>query len=1013
MAFTVTATPGGAQFSRGVDLLVRVLTNATETGGASTGGRNTAAGTPGGSLTPNFSSSFVAFAIAADGASTMSAAAASNTYDFTPGTHTDTWVSAHGHYTGTVTSGTPLTFGAGSTPASADHENWAAYEIPASGGTITVDGSSPAGVFGDILTSATTASFSPPAGAVLVAMAAAGGTGVAGALTCTITDTSGLGMTWTQRVVSSTNDGFQPCFVFTATVPTAAPDKAMGNPPLPWPPALTRAFGPGTPFATIPPLSLDAAPAAVVNAGAAAVSAVAGQPKFPLYIAGTGGGTGNAGCFVDQNGNPRLYMGDVPWGLLANAGRWGGTWQSDIDNYMASRAAQGFTAARCHLFGVTKTGAPNDTGDTWDGVNPFNTANDPTSGFNNTFWQRVDYLFNSAFSNGITVEAVAAFRWDFDTSIFASTWTTTQCTNYGTALGNRYKNQPNLMWFFGDDYGGQYDTQFTAILSAMQTAGDSHAVSIEYYATGTTSREDLSGSPTAAQFSWGGSHANYNMVYYYYPTFFGIEFAYQETTNPIPVFWGDGYYYGDSGGGSGDDRVERNMVWWALASGARGCSTGSDAIQLWPSTAPAAVTTENYFQNVAGKIHTFIESLTGWQNLAPDLSSTLVTAGRGTRTAYSNQFYTGSTTPHSNYVCCARTSDKSLALIYCGESMSITIDQTQIATGYTATWVDPSNPTLTQSATTGSTYSSSGLGNNAAGDPDWVLLLQGPPAVTTPAVPAQVSVVAPQPSTAVTVNAGAAAVAAAAPAASAADAATAGIPTVLAAAPAPVGATTVTAGVGAALVADPGATASTSSNTNAPAGVATVMTLAPAASVSDTATAGAPAVLAGARAPAGATTATAGASAVVTTAPAPAPAAAALPPAAVINAADPGATASTGSGATVSAQPAAIQAAAASAAVDEGARAGAAAVPAVAPGAVVNTSSSTNAPAGAAAVQAAAPLPSLALAGTATAQAALVLAAAPPPVPPLQQATSTPSVTDERDGVPGVTAAATSIPGVR
>ena len=178
MAFTVTATPAGASFSRGVDLEVRVYTNATETGGASNGGRNTAAAAAQGTLTPNFSSSAVVWSITSDTSSTWPSAATSNAYDSGAShNHTDGWESNAGHYTGTVTASTPLTYGAGSTAASADHENWCAYEVPASGGTITLDGSSPASVTNDTGATAATASFTPPAGSVLVALVAAGGSG--------------------------------------------------------------------------------------------------------------------------------------------------------------------------------------------------------------------------------------------------------------------------------------------------------------------------------------------------------------------------------------------------------------------------------------------------------------------------------------------------------------------------------------------------------------------------------------------------------------------------------------------------------------------------------------------------------------------------------------------------------------------------------------------------------------------------------------------------------------------
>jgi hypothetical protein len=338
VAFTVTATPGGPSAQRGVDILVRVLTNAAEAGGASNGSRNTAGGTAGGSLTPNFSNSFVGFSVTSDGITTMPAAATSNTYDRAGPGHTDTWVSAAGHYTGTVTAATPLTYGAGSAGAG-DHENWCAYEVPASGGTITVDGSSPAGVSSDTGTSATTASFSPPVGSVLLVMVAAGCSGTGAGATCTITDSSGTGMVWTQRVTSSTADNFQPTFIFTATVtPAVTPftRSALAQTSRTWQRRWTRTVRPAIP----PQVQQVSAHAGVATASATAMS----PPGFGPFIYQLGG-TGYNSWFADQQGIPRMLLSEQAWALPWNAGRWNsGDWQSDFTAYFSARSAQGYNA---------------------------------------------------------------------------------------------------------------------------------------------------------------------------------------------------------------------------------------------------------------------------------------------------------------------------------------------------------------------------------------------------------------------------------------------------------------------------------------------------------------------------------------------------------------------------------------------------------------------------------------------------------------------------------------------
>lgn len=110
----------------------------------------------------------------------------------------------------TVTASTPVTLGA-SAPT-ADRKDWASYEVrPSGGSTPSRDASAPA-----IVTSAsnavTTASFTPPSGAVLVAL---GTTNLWSSSAPTISDSSGL--TWTRRAWFAGGGGMTA--LFTATVP--------------------------------------------------------------------------------------------------------------------------------------------------------------------------------------------------------------------------------------------------------------------------------------------------------------------------------------------------------------------------------------------------------------------------------------------------------------------------------------------------------------------------------------------------------------------------------------------------------------------------------------------------------------------------------------------------------------------------------------------------------------------------------------------------------------------------
>lgn len=453
------------------------------------------------------------------------------------------------------------------------------------------------------------------------------------------------------------------------------------------------------------------------------------------YITGLAGG--GTGYFTDSNGLPRLVLGDAPWALPGNAGRWNsGDWQGDMDGYLTARSAQGYTVIYTKPIGTTQSGNIDAFGATFDGLYPFQggtpatgvSGANPSTGLTEAFWQRIDYFLNSAQNNNLTVFLNAiGYATDFSTGpsgpLFGKS--TTEFTAYGTALGGRYATQPNLTWHLADDYFGENDALITAFLTGVRGAGDTHLASIENFPE-TTGRIDLH---SGGALAWGTAHAQYSWVYTYNQTYAGIEAAYAEAS-PIPVILGDGYFY--QGTGTGLDRAIRQDAWWALSSGARGIIQGSEAIWQWQSTAAASTTSETWFAGTAGNIRAAFEGLNGWHLLIPDTSSLLVTAGRGTHSA---PFVSGGSGGQyepaftSSYVSASLVPGGSLAVIYMPNATTITVNQAKMAAGYGAKWMDPVTGATT-AATVGSTYNSTAQGSNSAGDPDWVLILASPPYAT-------------------------------------------------------------------------------------------------------------------------------------------------------------------------------------------------------------------------------------------------------------------------------------------
>lgn len=458
-----------------------------------------------------------------------------------------------------------------------------------------------------------------------------------------------------------------------------------------------------------------------------------------------------AGYFTDNNGQPRLWVASETWGLPVNAGAWsgsgGGTYEQDYDNFFSARAAQGFTVCMTDATWCP-TGNGAHSGNTWDGLTPLTggVTNPTGATLNSTFWARIDYMFSSAASSGITIGLVIANTGDdVESGYWQDTWTATQWTNYATLVGTRYASTPNLVWLVGNDsFSPSSDTIFNAVLAGLADAGATQLIAPWYnaectarYLTDTDASED-----------WGVSNAAFNFCYTYNAGYFVLEYAYNEVTrngaaNLLPVIWGDGYFY--TGGGasyySPTDRAVRQEWWWCLATGARGILGESENVYPWSSgSCVTAVTGNVFFGSIIQNAVAAFTSWTGWWKLLPDLTSALVTAGRGTRVSGYASGGSGGQYEESDansYVAASKTPDGTLAVMYLPNHTTITVNTALLASGWTASWIDPVSGT-SSSAGAGPTFNSTAKGTNSQGDPDWALVFQAPagpaPSGTGPAL---------------------------------------------------------------------------------------------------------------------------------------------------------------------------------------------------------------------------------------------------------------------------------------
>lgn len=167
---------------------------------------------------------------------------------------------------------------------------------------------------------------------------------------------------------------------------------------------------------------------------------------FPLSI------SADSKSLKHADGSAFLANGEAPWSLATNCS------SSDVTTYLNDAQSRNINFIMLELIEHSFTDQSphwvNKNGDnaftsTISAGNPdFTTPNEP-------YWVFVDSVISAAASRGIVVMAFPAYLgFAQGTEGWASVVSangTTRMTTYGQFIGNRYKNQPNIIWAMGGD----------------------------------------------------------------------------------------------------------------------------------------------------------------------------------------------------------------------------------------------------------------------------------------------------------------------------------------------------------------------------------------------------------------------------------------------------------------------------------------------------------------------------------------------------------------------------------
>ena len=163
------------------------------------------------------------------------------------------------------------------------------------------------------------------------------------------------------------------------------------------------------------------------------------------------------------DGTPFLWIGDTGWGMIQQLTR------EEVDQYLDSRQALGFTVIQTvahwspHGGGIDRS--PDNATNAY-GFRPFtgdeekpNTA-EPlvVKGGNpdapNDYWDHVDYIIRAVKKRNMYLALLPCWASQLITG--KGEYTNEEAKTYGAFLGERYKNEPNIIWMLGGDTKAQF-----------------------------------------------------------------------------------------------------------------------------------------------------------------------------------------------------------------------------------------------------------------------------------------------------------------------------------------------------------------------------------------------------------------------------------------------------------------------------------------------------------------------------------------------------------------------------
>lgn len=143
-----------------------------------------------------------------------------------------------------------------------------------------------------------------------------------------------------------------------------------------------------------------------------------------------------------ENGEPFFWLGETAWLLPSRSDR------NEVDYFMGTTKKNGYNVVQ--ISPLHTIPSVNHYGK-WALPDGFDFSKIDKYG-DYGYWDHVDYIVKSAARNNIYIALVCVWGGPVD----AGQMSVDDARKYGTFLGNRYKNDPNIIWLIGGDIRGDH-----------------------------------------------------------------------------------------------------------------------------------------------------------------------------------------------------------------------------------------------------------------------------------------------------------------------------------------------------------------------------------------------------------------------------------------------------------------------------------------------------------------------------------------------------------------------------